>query len=1100
MERRAHARKTLCLASRLELGASSRPCTIADISERGLGLRYPPLSLAGVSHLIQPHRESGAESGVLAFFDPQKRQPQELRIKIVRAEAGSLGAVLDEAYPEGFATLYRLGQMEQAQPQGMAAEVPGARLILRQCIDCLQSRLSVLFQGFLQELPATLSLAAATVQKESLRKAYWRALAAFEMQQERLGWRFRQRLAEPLVEGGAGDASLPTGDAKRNFEGWLALKVMVTKAETRYRGELLVLKMRLDQAGITSAAGHLNPLGPNLIGLAFQDALLSLGLEAEVETTCFRLFERRVMKQLGPLYGELNQVLIRHEVLPDLDLSRYLTQQPEQEHNALERLPLKESSAEESREQGEAEPLASDTQEAWRSRFFAATAGVKSALRRLTDRSRRFQEHSREAREHSSFRSLNRLMHLAQDPMPNPDQSALLWTHDEVWRALDRVRLLSPVVTDSSLKDRLESCLHQMDYRLGPEAQLPWLLRESLELVDLFFGCLLECALLSDEARGEIRRLDVAVFKRYQRDQWLFEKPDAPILRLLEVVAQLDRRGGLEEAACRARVTEGIARIVREPEPDDEMVEGVIQELTSLLREQERQFERYQQRYQAAAEGARKVADAHQAVAAEIQQRLGGKSVPKAVFNLIQGGWRELLVVTHLRYGPDNPAWAQHLQLLDDLLEVLASQERPVNAAQLVERVRGSLQTIALTCQQVEKLCRELEAFLAAKSHIDTGRVQIPAASRDAPSLESCHSVAVGSAWFSRVQKLKVGDWFRWRGAGGAWEYVTLAWVAPECNQFLLLSRLGHKVADLSLVELVDNLKSAALQPAPEYAAPLLDQVLQLLLRQAYGRLLERAAFSPTNTPLAEAIQPVDLDSPPDQENLLLRGQKILALQSQSRLSSQFHIQFSAYDARGQWIEPEVYRQAVEQKGWGVELDRWVLGRSLEWMARHPASLKRVDSLCLSLSGNSLGEEGILEFVYERLSQSEAPLDKLCFDFDESVAREAPEVLAAFMEEFKEYGCRFSLSCPSWDLSGYKLWSQLPLDFIRVDLRQLRHVQHDERQQALLSGLAELVHLAGLELVATQVESRTCLDLLKALGLDYAQGYGIEKPRQLSSL
>src|SRR5690606_8496624 len=330
--------------------------------------------------------------------------------------------------------------------------------------------------------------------------------------------------------------------------------------------------------------------------------------------------------------------------------------------------------------------------------------------------------------------------------------------------------------------------------------------------------------------------------------------------------------------------------------------------------------------------------------------------------------------------------------------------------------------------------------------------------------------------------------------------YVTLAWIAPGFSQFLLVSRLGHKVADLSLEEWVESLKNTTLIPEPEYARPLLDQALDFLVRRAYSRLLDQAAIAPVKEWSVETLQSVMVDQKPDQAQILLRGQKILPLQSQSRFSSQYHIQFSVYDARGQWVEPDAYRQAIEQKGWGVALDGSVLERSLEWMARHPSQLKRLDSLWLSLSGNLLAEGGLLEFVYEHLAQSQVPLNKICFDFDEAVAREAPEVMAAFMEEFKEYGCRFSLSRPSLDLSGYALWKQLPLDFIRLDLSRIPQLLHEERQQAVLVGMAELVHLAGLELVASQVESRAGLDLLKTLGLDYAQGNGVEKPRQLSSL
>lgn len=963
----------------------------------------------------------------------------------------------------------------RAYARGTLSLVPVTTgLILRQCIDRLQYRLISLFHAFLQELPAALSLMAATVQTDSHRKAYLEALAAFQVHQEKLAWRFRQRLAEPLSPGAA-DASLLMIGARQAFEGGLALKVMVTKAETQYRGELLMLKMRLDQAGIASQAPHLNPFGPHLIGLAFQEALQPLELGAMVENTCFRLFERQVMGRLGPLYEELNQVLIRHGVLPDLDLSRYLTRQPGPRQKTEPRSQLKQA--------GEASTVLAE-------RALSSTRGVTPPRRRLAGSACNARESLS-----STFRSLVRLMHLAQEAAAEIDEAAVVWSPDEISRALHQL-CLSPVQPDQSLTTRLISCLRQRQRFGERQLGLPRMQRESLQLLDLFFDGLLQCEGLTDAAQAEIRRLDVAVFNSHQRDPWLFEKPEAPVLRLLELLARLDRRGTLLEKAGSARVHRQLTRIAREAEPEDAIIEEVIQELELLLQEQEQQFLRAQQRYQAAAEGARKVAEAHQVADHEIERRLGGKQVPVAVWSLIQEGWRELLRLTHLRDGTESVSWRQYLQLLDRLLE---PESIGSDTLQVLEQVRAGLGVIASSPQQVERLCRELESYLAGGGWKTAPTIQAPVVSPESALRQEIGSVSVTASWLARVQKHKVGDWFRWQGADGQWEQVTLAWIAPGFGQFLLVSRLGQKVADLGLREWVEQLRNNSLQPTPDYTRPLLDQALGFLVEKAYGRLLKQAVIVPVHKAAVEVVEPLG-EQPPDQAQLLLRAQKILPLHGQSRVASQYHIQFGVYDRRGQWLESEAYRQAIEPKGWSAALDRQVLERSLEWMDCHPGQVKRLDSLWLSLSGDLLREGRLLEFLYERLAHTRAPLDKICFDFDEAVARQEPDVMAAFMEEFREYGCRFALRCPGWDLAGHSLWRQLPLDFIRVDLGWIPQLVNSQRQQAVLAGLAEVAHLAGLELVGTGVESRACLELLKSLGLDYAQGSGIEKPRQLSSL
>src|SRR5690554_2053690 len=104
---------------------------------------------------------------------------------------------------------------------------------------------------------------------------------------------------------------------------------MFTKADTQYRGDLLQLKLRIANLDIANTTGHHNPLGPSLVCEAYHAGLSLLKASRNVEKICLRVFEQTVLQQLGPLYKELNNILIRHGVLPDLDLSRYLSEQPD---------------------------------------------------------------------------------------------------------------------------------------------------------------------------------------------------------------------------------------------------------------------------------------------------------------------------------------------------------------------------------------------------------------------------------------------------------------------------------------------------------------------------------------------------------------------------------------------------------------------------------------------------------------------------------------------------------------------------------------------------------------------------------------------------
>ncbi len=64
----------------------------------------------------------------------------------------------------------------------------------------------------------------------------------------------------------------------------------------------------------------------------------------------------------------------------------------------------------------------------------------------------------------------------------------------------------------------------------------------------------------------------------------------------------------------------------------------------------------------------------------------------------------------------------------------------------------------------------------------------------------------------------------------------------------------------------------------------------------------------------------------------------------------------------------------------------------------------------------------------------------------------------------------------------------------------IRNLVHSENDQALVHSINELAHFMGMETVAEFVENHEILEVLKAIGVDHSQGYGIRKPMLLQDL
>ncbi len=110
------------------------------------------------------------------------------------------------------------------------------------------------------------------------------------------------------------------------FQEWLALRVMASRTELRFNQELLSLQLRFDELFNISLNPRRNPLAPSVLCTAFGEALGSLPVAPGSHQVILDVFEKTLLARVGELYETINSALSRAGVLPDLDLSRYITE------------------------------------------------------------------------------------------------------------------------------------------------------------------------------------------------------------------------------------------------------------------------------------------------------------------------------------------------------------------------------------------------------------------------------------------------------------------------------------------------------------------------------------------------------------------------------------------------------------------------------------------------------------------------------------------------------------------------------------------------------------------------------------------------------
>ena len=244
----------------------------------------------------------------------------------------------------------------------------------------------------------------------------------------------------------------------------------------------------------------------------------------------------------------------------------------------------------------------------------------------------------------------------------------------------------------------------------------------------------------------------------------------------------------------------------------------------------------------------------------------------------------------------------------------------------------------------------------------------------------------------------------------------------------------------------------------------------------------------------------IKLNQALDEDRLQLRCQEISPIDKLEGRLSHYEILLCIEDENGLQIPPGDFIQAAEQYSRMQAVDRWVISKVFEWMADNRSMLESFGGCAINLSGHSLNDEGLMQFIFEKMVSLDVPRNKLCFEVTETATISHLGDAADFIREMRNIGCKFSLDDFGSGLSSYAYLKNLPVDYIKIDGIFVKDLVTDASDYAMVKSINEMAKFLGKETVAEYVENNEILEKLKEIGVDYAQGYGIRKPILLNEL
>ena len=204
-------------------------------------------------------------------------------------------------------------------------------------------------------------------------------------------------------------------------------------------------------------------------------------------------------------------------------------------------------------------------------------------------------------------------------------------------------------------------------------------------------------------------------------------------------------------------------------------------------------------------------------------------------------------------------------------------------------------------------------------------------------------------------------------------------------------------------------------------------------------------------------------------------------------------------DPHGNIVPPMAFIPAAERYNLMDQIDRWVIRTTIETLAHRQAPiLKDGDWVSINLSAQSLCDESFLSFVLKQLKDSAIDPAWLCFEITETSAIANLARAIEVITHLKDQGCRFALDDFGSGVSSFAYLKNLPVDLVKIDGAFVRDIQLNEINLALVTAINQVGHVMGIRTVAEYVENRKIAVLLRKLGVDFGQGFGIHAPAPLS--
>jgi len=235
------------------------------------------------------------------------------------------------------------------------------------------------------------------------------------------------------------------------------------------------------------------------------------------------------------------------------------------------------------------------------------------------------------------------------------------------------------------------------------------------------------------------------------------------------------------------------------------------------------------------------------------------------------------------------------------------------------------------------------------------------------------------------------------------------------------------------------------------------------------------------------------------ESKFMLALQPIIATGSKTVSGPSVEVLIRMPDDRGRSSNSADFLQSAERYQLMPQIDRWVINAVLAAINSGEIKIASNRSCAINISGQTLGDEGFLDFVVGALDHSGVAPGSICFEVTETAISTNVQYAQRFIEVLHGIGCEFSLDDFGSGLGAFSSLKHLPIDYLKIDGTYTRNLATDQVNREMVTAMIRLARTMDFRVVAEQVEEQEDFDWLREVGVDFVQGNFIDPPAPLGS-